>query len=81
MTINETSSASIYEQLNLTQPQPDSKANDRLGQADFLQLMTTQLQNQDPFAPLENGEFIGQMAQFGTVSGIEELQQSSSAAS
>ncbi|MEM7292750.1 MAG: flagellar hook assembly protein FlgD, partial [Pseudomonadota bacterium] len=76
MTINETNGASIYEQLNLTQPTAPSRSNDSLGQADFLQLMTTQLQNQDPFAPLENGEFIGQMAQFGTVSGIEGLQQS-----
>lgn len=44
-----------------------------LGQQDFLKLMTTQLQNQDPFAPMENGEFLGQMAQFSTVSGIEQL--------
>ena len=29
-----------------------------LGQEDFLKLMTTQLQNQDPFAPMENGDFI-----------------------
>lgn len=44
-----------------------------LGQQDFLKLMTAQLQNQDPFSPMENGEFIAQMAQFSTVSGIEEL--------
>jgi len=45
-----------------------------LGQEDFISLMVTQLQNQDPFAPLESGEFIGQLAQFGTVSGINDLQ-------
>ena len=44
-----------------------------LGQKDFLKLMTAQLQNQDPFAPMENGDFIAQMAQFSTVSGIEQL--------
>ena len=49
------------------------KAKDKLGQEDFLKLMTTQLQNQDPFAPMENGEFIAQMAQFSTVTGIAEL--------
>ena len=32
-----------------------------LGQEDFLKLMTTQLQNQDPFAPMDNGDFIAQM--------------------
>ena len=46
-----------------------------LGQEDFLKLMTTQLQNQDPFAPMENGEFIAQMAQFSTVTGITEMGQ------
>lgn len=50
---------------------PASK--DNLGQEDFLKLMTTQLQNQDPFAPMENAEFIGQMAQFSTVTGIAEM--------
>lgn len=46
-----------------------------LGQQDFLKLMTAQLQNQDPFAPMENGDFVAQMAQFSTVSGIEQLNK------
>ena len=49
--------------------------SNNLGQEDFLKLMTTQLQNQDPFAPMENGDFIAQMAQFSTVSGIQEVNQ------
>lgn len=49
---------------------------DKLGQKDFLTLLTAQLQNQDPFAPMENGDFLGQMAQFSTVSGIEGLNDS-----
>lgn len=44
-----------------------------LGQKDFLQLLTAQLQNQDPFAPMENAEFLAQMAQFSTVQGIEDV--------
>ncbi len=51
-------------------------ANTELGQEEFLSLMTTQLQNQDPLAPMENGDFIAQLAQFGTVSGIGDLQAS-----
>ena len=47
--------------------------NNTLGQEDFLKLMTTQLQNQDPFAPMDNGDFIAQMAQFSTVTGITEI--------
>ena len=48
---------------------------DTLGQEDFLTLMTTQLQNQDPFAPMENAEFIAQMAQFSTVTGITDISE------
>jgi flagellar basal-body rod modification protein FlgD len=49
-------------------------AKEELGQEDFLNLMITQLKNQDPFKPLESGEFLGQLAQFGTVSGLAGLQ-------
>jgi len=45
-----------------------------LGQADFLRLMTEQLKNQDPLKPLENSQFLGQLAQFSTVQGIEQMQ-------
>ena len=53
-----------------------AKNKSNLGQEDFLKLMTTQLQNQDPFAPMENGDFIAQMAQFSTVTGITEVSES-----
>ena len=53
-----------------------TKKSDSLGQEDFLKLMTTQLQNQDPFSPMENGDFIAQMAQFSTVTGITEMSES-----
>lgn len=43
---------------------------------DFMALMTTQLQNQDPLKPMESGEFLGQIASFATVSGIDDLQKS-----
>lgn len=51
----------------------DAKDPSKLGQNEFLKLMTTQLSNQDPFQPMENGEFMGQIAQFGTVNGVNEL--------
>lgn len=44
-----------------------------LGQQDFLTLMLAQLKNQDPMQPMENGEFLAQLAQFSTVSGIEKV--------
>lgn len=49
---------------------------EELGQEDFLHLMTAQLENQDPFKPMENGDFLAQIAQFSTVSGIGDLQKS-----
>lgn len=52
------------------------KNTDKLGQDQFLKLMITQMQNQDPFKPVENGDFLAQLAQFGTVSGIQDLQKS-----
>ena len=64
----------IYTQLGLTQPKENNgKGNADMGQAEFLELMTTQLKFQDPLKPMENGDFLGQMAQFGTVSGINDL--------
>jgi flagellar basal-body rod modification protein FlgD len=47
-----------------------------LGQDQFLKLMTTQMTHQDPTKPMQNGEFLSQMAQFGTVNGIQGLQAS-----
>ena len=52
---------------------------DELGQTDFLDLMLTQMQNQDPLNPMESGDFLAQLAQFGTVNGITELNNSFSA--
>ncbi|MEO5865752.1 MAG: flagellar hook assembly protein FlgD [Sphingomonas sp.] len=44
-----------------------------LGQADFLKLMTAQLQNQDPFSPVDNTQMVAQMAQFSSLSGISQM--------
>lgn len=48
---------------------------DELGQDDFMTLMVAQLENQDPTKPMDNMQFLSQIAQFGTVSGIQELQE------
>jgi flagellar basal-body rod modification protein FlgD len=58
------------------EPQSTSNYNKELGQEEFLELMMAQLKHQDPMEPMDNGEFLGQMAQFSTVSGIEEMQNS-----
>ena len=69
--------AALFEKLGISKQSDTQKASkDTLGQSDFLKLMTTQLQNQDPFAPMDNGDFIAQMAQFSTVTGIQEVNSS-----
>ena len=50
-----------------------SNSTGTLGQADFLKLMTAQMQNQDPFNPTDNTQMIAQMAQFSQLSGISDM--------
>jgi flagellar basal-body rod modification protein FlgD len=51
-----------------------AKKKEQLGQAEFLELMIAQLRNQDPFKAMDPSQFLGQLAQFGTVTGIQEMQ-------
>src|SRR3954466_13522688 len=46
-----------------------------LGQEDFLALMVAQLKNQDPFKPLDPSQYVGQLAQFSSVSGLSSMNQ------
>lgn len=57
----------------------DKKDASSLGQDDFMKLMLQQLKNQDPFKPTDNTEFISQMAQLTSVSGISEMNENLSA--
>ncbi|MEQ1541732.1 MAG: flagellar biosynthesis protein FlgD [Novosphingobium sp.] len=55
-----------------SQPTPPPSRN-ALGQADFIRLMTTQMQMQDPLEPVDNKEMIAQMAQFSSLAGIDKI--------
>ena len=54
----------------------NSKISGQLNQSDFLKLMTTQLNNQDPTQPTDSSQMLAQMAQLSTVSGIQDMQSS-----
>ena len=75
MTASISSIPESFRTLESTQ-QKEIARTSTLGQEDFLKLLMTQLQNQDPMEPMDNGEFMGQMAQFSTVEGITEMGES-----
>lgn len=50
-----------------------------LGSADFIRLMTTQMQQQDPFDPMDNKDMLAQMAQFSTLSQTNDVSNGISA--
>jgi len=52
---------------------PTADTSQQMDQSDFLALMTAQLKNQDPFAPVDNSQMVAQMAQMSSVAGISEM--------
>ncbi len=64
--------APALDRLN-TLPRPSAKSGlGSLGQADFLRLLTTQLQFQDPLEPVKNEAMLAQMAQFSALAANTE---------
>jgi len=70
-TVSGTTGSTDYASYGLGVDTSSKKSS--LGQADFLRLMTEQLKNQDPLKPLDNAQFLGQLAQFSTVQGIDQM--------
>ncbi|HEY3783289.1 MAG TPA: flagellar hook capping FlgD N-terminal domain-containing protein [Fimbriimonadaceae bacterium] len=54
----------------------NSGSNTALNMTEFLQLLTTQLADQDPLNPTSDSDFFAQLAQMGTVQGVDQMQQS-----
>ena len=63
----------FYNRANV---QNGRKSSHELGKDDFLTLLVTQLQNQDPTEPMENTEFISQMAQFSSLEQMTNMSNS-----
>lgn len=64
-----TSIASLYEAPEET----STKGSTELGEDAFLRLLTTQLQHQDPTNPVQNEDFVAQLAQFSSLEQLTSL--------
>lgn len=60
----------------VTDPATARKDLPQFGADQFIKLMLAQLKNQDPLKPLEPAEFLGQLAQFSTVTGVQGMSSS-----
>ncbi|ALQ01350.1 flagellar hook assembly protein FlgD [Pseudomonas brassicacearum] len=69
-----TISSSVLSTMNSSTSTTESSSSsaDEL-QDQFLTLLTTELQNQDPTDPMDNSEMVTQLAQISTISSIEEV--------
>ena len=68
-TVNEVFKYNIYD----PKENNTKKSSSELNKDTFLKLLVTQMQNQDPLNPMEDREFISQMAQFSSLEQMQNL--------
>ncbi|WP_325058511.1 flagellar hook assembly protein FlgD [Lentibacillus cibarius] len=67
---------SIDSSLYLHNKPAERVPNPNLGKDEFIQILMTQLQNQDPTNPMKNNEFISQMASFSSLEQMMNMTNS-----
>jgi flagellar basal-body rod modification protein FlgD len=60
-----------------SQQAASTKSNSTLGKDDFLKLLVTQMQYQDPLQPMDNTQFVSQLAQFSSLEQMQNVANSS----
>jgi flagellar basal-body rod modification protein FlgD len=51
------------------------KTSDAMGKDAFMNLLVTQLKNQDPTQPQDSSEFVAQLSQFSSLEQLTNIQQ------
>ncbi len=69
MSVSALDSSLTYQEPSLYEPVGDSDLNSE----DFMNLLITQLQNQDPLEPMDTNEMSSQMAEFSTMEATNEM--------
>jgi flagellar basal-body rod modification protein FlgD len=75
MTTDPTSSVGTTT-ASATSTQPTSSLSSGLGQDAFLQLLVTQLQNQDPTKPVDDAQMLTQLATFSSLEKLTTIADS-----
>ncbi|MCY1404475.1 Basal-body rod modification protein FlgD [compost metagenome] len=74
MNVDSSTSSAILANLNGTSRGADASAgSNNLGKDSFLQLLVTQMNNQNPLEPQDNTAFVSQLAQFSSLESMQNL--------
>jgi len=80
MTVSSTTTSSSYldslRTNSTTAAAASTAGSDSIDQAGFLKLLTAQMTNQDPTAPMDSNTMVQQLSEMSTVSGITEMNTS-----
>jgi len=75
--VSSTTASNVLSNYSIANQTPSTStstsSSNALGQDAFLQLMITQMKNQDPLSPQSNSDFVAQLAQFSSVQSLQTL--------